>query len=147
MNEQSACARGADLVVALAAGGSVNLADFCGQKLVVFFCGGGDAAAAQLEIESYERLAGDFQRAGGWVLGIANPGFTPASGRVAESHVHLGLDPDGTAFNALAARFPTVDLDGRGGATILIDRDGVARQAWPGTGHAAEALIALRERR
>jgi peroxiredoxin len=144
MNDQAVCAP-ATLAIALADGGQVDIADFCGQKLVIFFCGG-DATEMQREIDSYDRLAEEFQHAGGWVIGIAGPSLAPAPERTPRNHVHIGLDADGAIFNALAARCPTVELNGRTGATILIDR-GAVRRAWPGTGHAAEALAAVRERR
>lgn len=144
MNDLSTCAR-SSLAIALADGGLVDIADFCGQKLVIFFCGD-DASGTQREIDSYDRLAGEFQKAGCWVIGVARPAFVPAPERTPIDHVHIGSDAEGAIFNALAARFPTVELDGRGGATVLIDR-GVARHAWPGKGHAAEALAAVRERR
>ena len=144
MNDHSLCAR-SNLAIALADGGLIHVDDFCGQKLVILFCGG-NAGDAQGEIDSYDRLAAEFQRAGGWVICIASPGFVPARERTPMDHVHIGIDADGAIFNAIAARFPSMELDGRGGATVLIDR-GVARHAWPGTGHAAEALAAVRERR
>jgi peroxiredoxin len=147
MSDRVSCAQGLDLPVMLASDGSLNLAHFRGNKLVILFLGGHDANSAQREIESYDRLARQFENAGGWVIGIAGSGFAPAPERTPKDHVHIGVDADGAAFNALAARFPTVELDGRSGATILIDRDGVACQAWPGMGHAAEALTALRDRR
>jgi hypothetical protein len=112
-----------DFPVALIDGGSVNLAHFCGQKLVVHFCAPGAAG----EIAAFESLAEAFEEAGAW--------------RVAASTA------DVAAFEALAGRFvhPAPPRPEAGG-TFVIDRDGVPRHFWPGPGHARAALDIARER-
>lgn len=147
MRTDLVCPRLNDVPIALADGGTANLSHFCGQKLVVFFCPAGDPDAADREIETYERLASAFVQAGVWVLGIV-PAPAATAREVADAErIHLGLDPDGAVFSALAATLPAdMPVNAADGAAFLIDRDGAVRTAWPGCGHAADALATAHER-
>jgi thioredoxin-dependent peroxiredoxin len=146
MSAELHCDRLTDVPIALAGGGMINLAHFCGQKLIVFFCPIDDSAAAAREISAYEATAADFEHAGAWIVGIAGP---QAQARVEDkqSIIHLGSDADGSAFRALASFVPeNSEIGAEQGTTFLIDRDGGIRAAWPGCGHAARALEIARER-
>jgi peroxiredoxin len=138
MPDAPVCQRELDIPLRLAAGGTTNLGHFCGQKLIVIFCPA-DAPAAAREIEAYEALMPDFERSGAWLVGVLEPPGRDMAGRPASS-VSLGLDPDGSAFLALARALPDMDFDARKGAVFVIDRDGIVRHGWQGIGHAKEAL-------
>jgi peroxiredoxin len=135
-----------DVPVTLISGRATKLGDFCGQKLVVFFCSADEAKAAA-EIAAYEALAHEFEHAGAWVVGVVGEGFHARHGPLADIHISLGIDPDGAAFRRLMRNLAWgVEADRAEGATFVIGRDGGVDQAWPRGGHAAEALEAARER-
>jgi peroxiredoxin len=138
------CGRLAGVPIALDGGETIDLSHFCGQKLIVFFCPAGDPDAAAREIDAYEAKAPDFEHAGAWVIGIRAAEAEPRL-QGAHSRIHLGTDAEGAAFRALA-RFVPDELGTGRGATFLIDRDGGIRAAWPGCGHARQALEIARER-
>lgn len=120
-----------------------HIRDFCGQKLVVIFCPSTtDAAVA--ELETYEDRAEAFQRAGTWLVAVPrSEGVeTPMNG---EAHIKLASDPDGLAFEMLAAGFPNVS-DAKDGVAFLVDRDGMARHAWQGRGRVDDVLAGVLER-
>lgn len=146
MSVELHCRPLADVPVALIGGGTINLRDFAGQKLIVFFCPSGDPAATERELRAYRARATDFEHAGAWVIGIHS---SPPRSEVEEKNarIHLGLDPDGSAFRALAGFIPeNREIGTERGTTFLIDRDGGIRAAWPGCGHADHALAVARER-
>lgn len=120
-----------------------HIRDFCGQKLVVIFCPSTtDAAVA--ELGAYEARAEAFQRAGAWLVAVPrSEGVeTPMSGG---AHIKLASDPDGLAFEMLAAGFPNV-TDVNDGIAFLVDRDGVARHAWQGRDCVEDVLAGVLER-
>lgn len=120
-----------------------HLRDFYGQKLVVIFCPSRpDAALA--ELEDYEDRAEAFQRAGAWIVAVPRcSGVEPAAKDGAR--VKLASDPDGLAFQMLAAGFPDV-AEAEDGVAFLIDRDGRARHAWQGCSRVGDVLSGVRER-
>lgn len=138
MSEATICQRRLDVPLRLADGGATNLGHFCGQKLIVIFCPA-DAAAAAEEIRAYEALMPEFERSGAWLVGVLEYADGETAPRPASS-LSLGMDPDGSAFLALARALPEMDFDARHGAVFVIDRDGVVRHAWQGMGHANEVL-------
>jgi peroxiredoxin len=145
MSTELHCGRLPDVPLALVGNGKINLTDFCGQKLIVFFCPSGDVDAAARETRDYERMAALFEHAGAWVIGIVSDPAVLARG--VKSSIHLGIDADGSAFRALASFIPeNLQIGTERGTTFLIDRDGGIRAAWPGCGHAAQALEIARER-
>ena len=139
MSDAPICQRQLDIPLRLADGGATNLGHFCGQKLIVFFYPA-DAPAAAREIEAYEALLPEFERSGAWLVGVLEYSSGESPMPRAGSPISIGLDPDGSAFLALARSMPEREFDAREGAAFLIDRDGVVRHAWQGTGHAKEAL-------
>ena len=135
-----------DAPLTLVGGGSANLGDFCGQKLVVFFCPSGEEEAAA-EIAAYEALAHEFEQTGAWVVGIVGEGLHEIHHAHADTRINLGIDPDGAAFRRLTECLPAEARPGRtDGATFVIGRDSGVDQAWPHAGHAVRALAAARER-
>lgn len=122
---------------------ALNLCDFFGQKLVVIFCPV-EEQAARAEIEAYQIRAEAFQGAGAWLVAVACCGSSP-SPTSSKAHLKLAVDPDGLAFQLLAARFPEV-TEAKDGIVFLVDRDGIARHAWPGHGRADDVLAGVRER-
>jgi peroxiredoxin len=123
MSAQTNCLRLADLPVSPIGGGTANLAGFCGQKLVVYFCADTDSE----EVAAFAGLMNAFERAGAWVIGL----------RPSER----------AAFEMLASHFPDMTAARpEDGATFVIDRDGIPRHFWAGCGHARAALEATRER-
>lgn len=141
MAEAQVCGRLPSLELALLGGGSTDLADFYGQKLVVFFCASGEAKA---EIASFEALSAEFEHAGAWLIGVAAGQSPPTS---ISPNIDLGIDGDGTAFKQLSSLAPAPFTPAPGeGATFVIDRCGRVREAWEGVGHAGDALRSVRER-
>ncbi len=146
MADAPICERLPDARLRLLDGGAANLGHFCGQKLVVFFCAAGGPQAAAAEIEAYRALAGQFQDAGAWMIGvIASAADAPEDS--AGPHINLGLDPDGAAFRALIGHFPhLLEASPADGIAFVIDRDGSVRHAFPGPGRARDTLEGVRER-
>ena len=146
MSQDLACHRLADVRLPLLDGGSTNLGNFIGQKLVVFFCPVENPIASSQEVEAYRALASEFEKVGTWIVGIVSEPIAPAH-RDAEPHVSLGVDADGSAFEKLVQSLPPgVQIDRRGGSAFLIDRDGSIRTASSGFGHAQQMLADARER-
>jgi peroxiredoxin len=122
---------------------AAHLRDFCGQKLVVIFCPrAADAAIA--ELEAYRDQAEAFQRAGAWIIAVPRSKGIEARSE-GDSHITLARDPDGLAFQRLAAMFPDV-AEADDGIAFLIERDGRARHAWQGRNRLGDVLAAVRER-
>lgn len=124
--------------------GALDLRDFCGQKLVVIFCPAAEAAA-DAELAAYAARAEAFQRAGSWLVAVTQ-GQCGAPQADFDAHLKLAVDPDGLAFQSLAAGFPFETWNPAGGIVFLVDRDGVARHAWSGLGRADDVLAGVRER-
>lgn len=118
--------------------------DFCGQKLVVIFCPA-DSRAASAEIEAYCMRADAFQQAGAWLVAVA-PALDQVPSSHGNDHIALVVDPDGLAFQMLAAAFPMEVTDSAEAVAFLVDRDGIARHVWTGRGRAEEVLAGVRER-
>ena len=148
MNGVSACAILPDLELPLHEGAATNLRSFCGQKLVLVFCPAGDPKVMAAEMDSYRALAESFQGAGAWILVIvASPAHLPRAGGGPHIHIHIGIDKDGAIFRAVLDCLPGgLAVKPVDGLTIVIDRDGSVREAWPGHGHGRKALASARER-
>ena len=142
MGDAAARGRVSNIELALRGGGSADLASFCGQKLIIFFC---SVEEANAEVAAFEAFADAFEDAGCWLIGVIEARALPlpsTSGRL-----DLGLDPDGSAFRRLLAITPPQFRPAPGtSATFLIDRDGTVRRAWRGVGNARAALEGARER-
>ena len=120
-----------------------HLRDFRGQKLVVIFCPSAPGAAIA-ELEAYEDQAEAFQRAGAWIVAVPRCRGVEAPAKDG-ARVKLASDPDGLAYQMLAAGFPDV-AEAEDGIAFLIDRDGRTRHAWQGRGHVGDVLSGVRER-
>lgn len=146
MSSAPLCPRLPDVPIALIGGGTTNLAHFCGQKLVLFFCPA-HQGAAERELAAYEALAPEFEAAGTWVVGLVAGAAPGPRTEPKSAHVHIGVDAGGAAFRELAShstRFASTSAPA--GGAFLIGRDGGVREAWLGVGQAGKVLEAARER-
>ncbi|QPQ54032.1 thioredoxin-dependent thiol peroxidase [Allosphingosinicella flava] len=135
-------------------GKRVSPADFNGQKLVIYFYPKDDTPGCTREAQDFSALAGEFEKAGTWVIGISKDDpekhrkFTEKYGL----RVSLVSDGDGSACEAFGT-WVEKSLYGRkymgiDRATFLIDRDGVVKGVWRKVkvpGHAQTVLDAARE--
>lgn len=135
-------------------GEAVRLADFRGQKLVLYFYPKDDTSGCTKEAQAFTALAGEFERVGTWVIGVSKD--SPASHvKFRDKYdlkVRLLSDADGSACEAFGTwveksmygrKYMGIDR-----ATFLIDRDGVIKGAWRKVkvpGHAEAVLKAARE--
>ena len=135
-------------------GATVSPADFRGQKLVLYFYPKDDTSGCTREALDFTGLAGDFEKAGTWILGVSKDGperhakFTAKYGL----RIKLATDSDGRVCEAFGV-WGEKSLYGRkylgiDRATFLIDRDGTVARVWRKVkvpGHAEEVLAAARE--
>jgi peroxiredoxin len=137
-----------DLVLPGATGGTVNPADFRGQRLALFVCPEDPALAAR-EIEAWRALADHFQDAGVWLLGVAQDGvpmecLADKAGR----HVTIARDSDSRLRSLLMPCLAsTTDPapDASAGAAFLFERWGCLDRGWAASGHAKDVLRAATE--
>jgi thioredoxin-dependent peroxiredoxin len=134
-------------------GDSVSLADFAGQKLVVFFYPRADTPGCTKEAIDFTRLKGEFAAAGTAVLGVsADP--VKAQERFRDKHqlaVPLISDERHEMLDAYRA-WGEKSLYGRTfmgiiRTTVLIGADGLIVRVWRNVrvdGHADEVLAAAR---
>ena len=135
-------------------GERVSPADFRGNKLVLYFYPKDDTSGCTREAQDFSALAGEFEKAGTWILGVSKD--SPKShqkfaGKYALK-VKLASDEDGSVCEAFGT-WGEKSLYGRKymgieRATFLIDRDGTVARAWRRvkvTGHAEEVLAAARD--
>jgi thioredoxin-dependent peroxiredoxin len=142
-----------DVTLTGADGEPVRLGDFKGQKLVLYFYPKDDTSGCTREAQDFTALAGEFEQAGTWVVGVSKD--SPKShARFADKYelkVRLLTDADGSVCEAFGVwieksmygrKYMGIDR-----ATFLIDRDGVVKRAWRKVkvpGHAQEVLEAAR---
>jgi thioredoxin-dependent peroxiredoxin len=141
------------VTLALAEGGTLDLADGAGTPLVLYFYPKDDTAGCTREAQDFSQLMDEFAALGVRVLGV--------SGDSAERHrkfsakyglsVPLATDGDGTALAAFGVwvekqlygrRYMGIDR-----STFLFGADGRLVRAWRKVkvpGHAAEVLDAAR---
>jgi len=136
------------------AGERVSPADFRGNKLVLYFYPKDDTSGCTREAQDFTALAGEFEKAGTWILGVSKDDakshakFTDKYGL----QVKLASDLDGSVCAAFGT-WGEKSLYGRkymgiDRATFLIDRDGTIARIWRKVrvaGHAEEVLAAARE--
>ena len=134
-------------------GKAVSPTDFRGQKLVLYFYPKDDTSGCTREAQDFTALAGAFEKAGTWILGVSKD--SPKShAKFAAKHdlkVKLASDEDGSACAAFGV-WGEKSLYGRKymgieRATFLIDRDGTVAKVWRKVkvpGHAQEVLEAAR---
>src|ERR1044071_7127783 len=130
-------------------GGSVSPADFRGQKLVLYFYPKDDTSGCTREAQDFTGLAGEFEKAGTWILGVSKDSPERHAKFAAKYglKVKLATDSDGRVCEAFGV-WGEKSLYGRkymgiDRATFLIARDGsgakVRRKARV-PGHAQEVL-------
>ncbi len=135
-------------------GQSISLADYRGQKLVLYFYPKDDTSGCTAEAQAFTALAPEFEKAGAWILGVSKDDakkhrkFTDKY----ELKIPLATDADGSVCEAFGTwieksmygrKYMGIDR-----ATFLIDGDGVIRRIWRKVkvpGHADEVLGAARE--
>jgi peroxiredoxin Q/BCP len=135
-------------------GEQVRIADFRGQKLVLYFYPKDDTSGCTREAQDFSALAEEFERVGTWVVGVSKDdaaSHAKFAGKYALK-VRLLSDADGSACEAFGTwveksmygrKYMGIDR-----ATFLIDRDGVVKRAWRKVkvpGHAEEVLKAASE--
>ena len=134
-------------------GEAVRLADFKGQKLVLYFYPKDDTSGCTREAQDFTALADEFEKIGTWVVGVSKDSqashakFTGKYGL----KVRLLSDADGSACEAFGT-WVEKSMYGRKymgieRATFLIDRDGAVKQVWRKVkvpGHAEQVLKAAR---
>ena len=137
-----------------AGGKALSPADFKGQKLVLYFYPKDDTSGCTREAQDFSVLAGEFEKAGTWILGVSKDS-AKSHAKFAEKYdlkVPLASDPDGAVCQAFGTwveksmygrKYMGIDR-----ATFLVDRDGVVKRVWRKVkvpGHAEEVLAAARE--
>ena len=136
-----------DIALPRIGGGEINPAAFVGHELVVFFCPV-DPAEAASEVESFRARATDFADCAAWLIGILSGGLAPlpphSSG---EAEITLAWDPTGAGWSLFESLLdPAERSEERNGGTFVFVRGGSLAEAWPGAGHADDALAALTRR-
>lgn len=138
--------RAPDARLELPDGKSISIADFKGQKLILFFCPGDEPSSWVREMQDFATLAEEFEHCGAWIIGL--PGYSSKVRRMTMFEhlpkVSFATDPDGSAY----AAFEVSMTKGQNSATFLLDRDGTIERIWRGikiSGHAQEVLEAARE--
>ncbi len=131
----------------------VSPADFSGQKLVLYFYPKDDTSGCTAEAQAFSALAGEFEKASTWVLGVSKDDANKHR-KFTEKYdlkVPLATDADGSACEAFGTwiqksmygrKYMGIDR-----ATFLVDRDGVVKKVWRKVkvpGHAEEVLAAAR---
>jgi peroxiredoxin Q/BCP len=135
-------------------GAPVSPADFKGQKLVLYFYPKDDTSGCTAEAQAFTALAGAFEKAGTWILGVSKDDAKKHRKFIDkyDLKVSLATDADGSVCEAFGT-WVEKSMYGRKymgieRATFLIDRDGVVKRVWRKvkvSGHADEVLAAARE--
>ncbi|HYI64879.1 MAG TPA: peroxiredoxin [Allosphingosinicella sp.] len=135
-------------------GETVSPADFRGNKLVLYFYPKDDTSGCTREAQAFSALAGEFEKAGTWILGVSKDSpqsHTKFTGKY-DLKVKLASDPDGSVCEAFGIWVEKSNYGrkymGIERATFLVDRDGTVARAWRRVkvpGHAEAVLAATRE--
>jgi peroxiredoxin Q/BCP len=134
-------------------GKAIGPADFSGQKLVLYFYPKDDTSGCTAEAQAFTALAGEFEKAGTWILGVSKDDSKKHRKFIDkyDLKVALATDPDGSVCEAFGTwveksmygrKYMGIDR-----ATFLVDRDGVVKKVWRKVkvpGHAEEVLEAAR---
>ena len=142
-----------DVKLASLEGKAISPTDFTGQKLVIYFYPKDDTSGCTAEAQAFSSLAGEFEKAGTWILGVSKDDSRKHA-RFTEKYdlkVPLATDRDGSVCEAFGT-WVEKSMYGRKymgieRATFLVDRDGVVKKVWRKvkvTGHAEEVLEAAR---
>lgn len=134
-------------------GAPLSLAAFRGNKLVLYFYPKDDTSGCTREAQDFTALAGEFEKAGAWILGVSKDDPKKHAKFTAkyDLKVSLASDMDGSVCEAFGT-WGEKSLYGRKymgieRATFLIDRDGTVSRVWRKVkvpGHAEEVLTAAR---
>ena len=132
-------------------GEPLSLSAFRGNKLVLYFYPKDDTSGCTREAQDFTALAGAFEKAGTWILGVSkdDPKKHQKFTEKYELKVGLASDMDGSVCEAFGT-WGEKSLYGRKymgieRATFLIDRDGTVAGVWRRVkvpGHAEEVLAA-----
>ena len=135
-------------------GAPLKLSAFKGNKLVLYIYPKDDTSGCTREAQDFTGLAGAFEKAGTWILGVSKDDPKKHQKFTAKYDLKVGLasDMDGSACEALGT-WVEKSLYGRKymgieRATFLIDRDGIVARVWRKVkvpGHAAEVLAAAQD--
>ena len=135
-------------------GQPLSLSAFRGNKLVLYFYPKDDTSGCTREAQDFTALAGEFEKAGTWILGVSkdDPKKHQKFTEKYELKVSLASDMDGSVCEAFGT-WGEKSLYGRKymgieRATFLIDRDGTVAGVWRRVkvpGHAEEVLAAAQE--
>jgi thioredoxin-dependent peroxiredoxin len=135
-------------------GEQVSPADFRGNKLVLYFYPKDDTSGCTREAQDFTALAGEFEKAGTWVLGVSKDSAA-SHAKFTEKYdlkVRLASDPDNKVCEAFGTwieksmygrKYMGIDR-----ATFLINRDGTIARIWRKVkvpGHAQQVLEAALE--
>jgi peroxiredoxin Q/BCP len=135
-------------------GGRISLADFAGQKLVLYFYPRADTPGCTKEAIDFSRLADDFKRAGTQVVGVSADAVAAQDKFKAKYDLSVALASDETCGMLEAyGVWQEKSLYGRqfmgiARTTFLIGPDARIVRVWPRVsvnGHAEEVLAAARE--
>ncbi len=133
-------------------GGTVSLADFKGQLLVVYFYPRADTPGCTIESKDFSELSAAFAEAGAAVLGVSADPVRAQDAFKAKHRLSIPLASDETHKMLTAyGVWGEKSLYGRKfmgitRTTVLIGKDGRIVQAWPKVkveGHAEEVLAAV----
>ena len=134
-------------------GQPVSPADFKGQKLVIYFYPKDDTSGCTREAQDFTALAGKFENAGTWIVGVSKDDAKKHRKFVDKYglKIPLATDPDGSVCEAFGT-WVEKSMYGRKymgieRATFLIGTDGRIERVWRGVkvpGHAEEVLEAAR---
>lgn len=134
-------------------GAPLSLAAFRGNKLVLYFYPKDDTSGCTREAQDFTGLAGEFEKAGTWILGVSkdDPTKHRKFTEKYELKVSLASDMDGSVCEAFGT-WGEKSLYGRKymgieRATFLIDRDGTVAKVWRKVkvpGHAEDVLAEAR---
>ena len=133
-------------------GGSVSLADFAGQSLVLYFYPRADTPGCTIESKAFSALSPDFAKAGAAVLGVSADPVRAQDAFKAKHRLRVPLASDETHKMLTAyGVWGEKSLYGRKfmgitRTTVLIGPDGRIAQVWPKVkvdGHADAVLDAV----
>jgi len=133
-------------------GGSVSLADFAGQPLVLFFYPRADTPGCTVESKAFSSLSADFAKAGAAVLGVSADPVRAQDAFKAKHRLAVPLASDETHKMLTAyGVWGEKSLYGRKfmgitRTTVLIGKDGRIAHVWPKVkveGHAEAVLTAV----
>jgi peroxiredoxin Q/BCP len=132
-------------------GQAISPADFRGQKLVIYFYPKDDTTGCTREAQDFTALAGEFEKAGAWILGVSKDDAKKHRKFIDKYDLKIALasDSDGSVCEAFGT-WVEKSLYGRKymgieRATFLIDRNGRIHRIWRKVkvpGHAAAVLAA-----